>query len=84
MFAGKHHNTYVTNLNVAEEKLGEAVAKHDVSTAIALQVQRATQLSYKLSQLSYKLSQLLCKLLMQSVNIRNNHKTRYFTGSHQV
>ena len=34
----KHHNTYVTNLNVAEEKLAEAVAKSDVSTAISLQV----------------------------------------------
>ena len=34
----KHHNTYVTNLNVAQEKLAEAVAKSDVSTAISLQV----------------------------------------------
>ena len=37
----KHHNTYVTNLNVAEEKLAEAVAKSDVSTAISLQVHTA-------------------------------------------
>jgi len=34
---GKHHNTYVTNLNVAHEKLQEAVAKGDTSAAIALQ-----------------------------------------------
>jgi len=32
----KHHATYVNNLNIAEEKLAEAVAKGDVSTAIAL------------------------------------------------
>jgi len=33
----KHHQTYVNNLNVAEEKLAEAVAKKDVSGVIALQ-----------------------------------------------
>ncbi|XP_046406084.1 superoxide dismutase [Mn], mitochondrial isoform X2 [Ischnura elegans] len=33
---GKHHATYVTNLNVAEEKLHEAKAKNDVSAIIAL------------------------------------------------
>merc|ERR1712002_415763 len=33
----KHHNTYVTNLNVAEEKLAEAVQKNDVAAIIALQ-----------------------------------------------
>ncbi|ESO87254.1 hypothetical protein LOTGIDRAFT_210661 [Lottia gigantea] len=33
----KHHNTYVTNLNIAEEKLAEAVAKNDVNTCINLQ-----------------------------------------------
>ncbi|GAB6024988.1 Superoxide dismutase [Mn], mitochondrial [Chamberlinius hualienensis] len=33
----KHHATYVTNLNVAEEKLAEAQAKNDVSAIIALQ-----------------------------------------------
>jgi len=32
----KHHQTYVTNLNVAEEKLSEAKEKGDVSTIIAL------------------------------------------------
>jgi len=32
----KHHQTYVTNLNVAEEKLAEAKAKNDISTVIAL------------------------------------------------
>eukprot|EP00088_Acartia_fossae_P050000 TRINITY_DN555_c0_g1_i10.p1 TRINITY_DN555_c0_g1~~TRINITY_DN555_c0_g1_i10.p1 ORF type:complete len:224 (-),score=55.07 TRINITY_DN555_c0_g1_i10:68-739(-) len=32
----KHHATYVTNLNVAEEKLQEAVAKNDVSSVIGL------------------------------------------------
>jgi len=32
----KHHNTYVTNLNVAEEKLAEAKAKNDISAIIAL------------------------------------------------
>merc|ERR1739838_236259 len=32
----KHHQTYVTNLNVAEEKLQEAQAKGDVSTIISL------------------------------------------------
>lgn len=32
----KHHATYVTNLNVAEEKLAEAQAKKDVSAIIAL------------------------------------------------
>ena len=34
----KHHATYVNNLNVAEEKLAEAVTKSDVSSAIGLQV----------------------------------------------
>ncbi len=33
----KHHQTYVNNLNVAEEKLADAVAKGDVAAAIALQ-----------------------------------------------
>ncbi|KAF0288383.1 Superoxide dismutase [Mn], mitochondrial [Amphibalanus amphitrite] len=33
----KHHQTYVNNLNVAEEKLAEAVAKNDTSTIISLQ-----------------------------------------------
>lgn len=33
----KHHNTYVANLNVAEEKLAEAEAKNDISTIISLQ-----------------------------------------------
>jgi len=33
----KHHQTYVNNLNVAEEKLGEALAKNDTSAVIALQ-----------------------------------------------
>ena len=33
----KHHNTYVNNLNVAEEKLAEAVATNDVSQIIQLQ-----------------------------------------------
>ena len=33
----KHHQTYVDNLNVAEEKLAEAVAKRDTSAIIALQ-----------------------------------------------
>jgi Fe-Mn family superoxide dismutase len=33
----KHHQTYVNNLNAAEEKLSEATAKKDVSAAIALQ-----------------------------------------------
>ncbi|CAE7403214.1 sod-2, partial [Symbiodinium microadriaticum] len=33
----KHHNTYVTNLNVAHEKLGDAQAKGDINTVIALQ-----------------------------------------------
>ena len=33
----KHHQTYVNNLNVAEEKLAEAVAKSDTSTIISLQ-----------------------------------------------
>jgi len=32
----KHHATYVNNLNVAEEKLQEAVAKNDVSSVIGL------------------------------------------------
>lgn len=32
----KHHATYVNNLNIAEEKLNEAVAKGDVNTQIAL------------------------------------------------
>lgn len=32
----KHHATYVNNLNVAEEKMKEAVAKGDVNTQIAL------------------------------------------------
>jgi len=32
----KHHQTYVNNLNVAEEKLAEAHAKGDVSTLIGL------------------------------------------------
>ena len=33
---GKHHATYVNNLNVAEEKLADAVAKSDVSSVIGL------------------------------------------------
>ena len=33
----KHHNTYVTNLNAAHEKLAAATAAGDVSAAIALQ-----------------------------------------------
>jgi len=33
----KHHNTYVTNLNAALEKLDAAVSKGDVSAIIALQ-----------------------------------------------
>ncbi|XP_018403867.1 PREDICTED: superoxide dismutase [Mn], mitochondrial [Cyphomyrmex costatus] len=32
----KHHATYVNNLNIAEEKMREAVAKGDVNTQIAL------------------------------------------------
>nr|CAR82600.1 mitochondrial manganese superoxide dismutase [Cyanagraea praedator] len=32
----KHHQTYINNLNVAEEKLVEAKAKGDISTVIAL------------------------------------------------
>merc|ERR1719391_1193523 len=32
----KHHQTYVNNLNVAEEKLAEATAKGDVNTIISL------------------------------------------------
>jgi len=34
---GKHHATYVNNLNVCEEKLSDAVAKGDVSSIIGLQ-----------------------------------------------
>ena len=33
----KHHAAYVTNLNIAEEKLHEAIAKNDVKAQIALQ-----------------------------------------------
>ncbi|KAE9552911.1 hypothetical protein FO519_003896 [Halicephalobus sp. NKZ332] len=33
----KHHATYVNNLNVAEEKIQEAIAKGDIRTAIQLQ-----------------------------------------------
>jgi len=33
----KHHATYVNNLNVAEEKLNEAIAKNCASSIIALQ-----------------------------------------------
>jgi len=33
----KHHQTYVNNLNVAEEKLAEASAKNDISAVIGLQ-----------------------------------------------
>ncbi len=33
----KHHQTYVTNLNVAEEKYAEAAGKEDVKGEIALQ-----------------------------------------------
>jgi len=32
----KHHQTYVTNLNAAEEKLQSALEKGDVSTAVSL------------------------------------------------
>ena len=35
-FYSKHHATYVTNLNVAEEKCAEAAAKGDISTVISL------------------------------------------------
>lgn len=34
---GKHHNTYVTNLNAAEETLSNALAKNDVKGTIASQ-----------------------------------------------
>jgi len=33
----KHHNTYLTNLNVAEEKYAEATAKNDLTTQVSLQ-----------------------------------------------
>jgi Fe-Mn family superoxide dismutase len=33
----KHHQTYVTNLNVFEEKLDTAVSKRDITGQIALQ-----------------------------------------------
>ena len=33
---GKHHATYVANLNLAEEKLQDAVAKNDVSSVVGL------------------------------------------------
>lgn len=33
---GKHHATYVNNLNIAEEKLMEAKAKNDITTIISL------------------------------------------------
>ncbi|XP_055383352.1 superoxide dismutase [Mn], mitochondrial [Condylostylus longicornis] len=33
----KHHQTYVTNLNAAEEQLGDAVQKQDVNKIISLQ-----------------------------------------------
>jgi len=33
----KHHQTYVNNLNVAEEKIAEAMAKEDVQSIIKLQ-----------------------------------------------
>lgn len=33
----KHHATYVNNLNVAEEKIAEALAKNDIQTVISLQ-----------------------------------------------
>ncbi|KAI9299007.1 mitochondrial Mn-superoxide dismutase [Neoconidiobolus thromboides FSU 785] len=33
----KHHNTYVTNLNVAEEKYQEALHQNDIKSQIALQ-----------------------------------------------
>ena len=33
----KHHNTYVTNLNAAIEKIDSAMSKGDVSATIALQ-----------------------------------------------
>ncbi|XP_011049884.1 PREDICTED: superoxide dismutase [Mn], mitochondrial [Acromyrmex echinatior] len=32
----KHHATYINNLNVAEEKMKEAIAKCDINTQIAL------------------------------------------------
>ena len=34
----KHHATYVNNLNAAEEKLAEALAKGDVAATVGLQV----------------------------------------------
>ncbi|KAB0793352.1 hypothetical protein PPYR_12973 [Photinus pyralis] len=33
----KHHQTYVTNLNLAEEKLRSAAEKHDITAMISLQ-----------------------------------------------
>ncbi|XP_065842424.1 superoxide dismutase [Mn], mitochondrial-like [Oscarella lobularis] len=33
----KHHAAYVNNLNIAEEKLGEAISKNDTGAHIALQ-----------------------------------------------
>nr|AGH30393.1 mMn-SOD [Procambarus clarkii] len=32
----KHHQTYINNLNIAEDKLAEAKAKSDISTVISL------------------------------------------------
>jgi len=32
----KHHATYVNNLNIAEEKMKEAIAKGDVNAQVAL------------------------------------------------
>lgn len=34
----KHHAAYVNNLNIAEEQLGEAIHKHDLTKIISLQV----------------------------------------------
>ncbi|TGZ67928.1 hypothetical protein CRM22_004528 [Opisthorchis felineus] len=33
----KHHATYVSNLNIAEEQVAEAMAKNDITKAISLQ-----------------------------------------------
>ncbi len=33
----KHHQAYITNLNIAEEKFQEAKSKNDLSSMIAIQ-----------------------------------------------
>ncbi|KAJ8931835.1 hypothetical protein NQ314_015232 [Rhamnusium bicolor] len=79
----KHHQTYVTNLNAAEEKLKAAVEKGDVSAAIALspaiKFNGGGHLNHSifwqnLSPGTSEPSEQLCKVIQSSFNGIDNLK----------